>query len=112
MNYRIYCKTTAKSIQSYYLSIDKQSIFLFSQAFRKSNKKVYEKGVYLFDLKKLRKNSSFSVSRTAEKIPAYIHYIEQYFGIDILNKTKQKKYQFNYKLAKLKSLEYAGEWNV
>ena len=87
----IYCETTAKGEQTYYLMADGKRYFLFRQAFRKSNKIIFEQGVCLFDLKKIRKNSSHSVRRTAEKLPPYIRYIEQEYGLCLMENTKRKK---------------------
>ena len=87
----IYCTTTAKGEQSFYLMAQGTKYFLFVQAFRRSNKDIFEQGVSLFDLRKLKKNCSFSVRHTAEKIPAHIRYIEQEYGISVMEMTKRKQ---------------------
>ena len=90
----IYCTTTAKGEQSFYLMEQGTKYFLFVQAFRRSNKEVFEQGISLFDLRKLKKHCSFSVRHTAEKIPAYIRYIEQEYGISVMvTKRKQSNWK-------------------
>ena len=63
----IYCTTTAKGEQSFYLMAQGTKYFLFVQAYRRSNKKVFEQGISLFDIRKLKKHHSYSVRHTAEK---------------------------------------------
>ena len=48
----IYCTTTAKGEQSFYLMEQGTKYFLFVQAYRKSNKEIFEQGISLFDLRK------------------------------------------------------------
>ena len=87
----IYCTTTAKGEQTFYLMAQGTRYFLFAQAFRRSNKDVFERGGSLFDLGKLRKHHSESVRHTATKLPSYIRYIEQEYGISVLEITKHKQ---------------------
>ena len=87
----IYCTTTAKGKQTFYLMAQGKRHYLFEQAYRKSNKKVFAAGVLLNELKKLRKHCSHSVRHTATKIPAQIHYLEQEYGISVMEKTKRKQ---------------------
>ena len=42
--------TVAKGEQAFYLVANGVKYFLFNQAFRRSNKDVFEKGISLFDL--------------------------------------------------------------
>lgn len=86
----IYCTTTAKGEQTFYLTVQGTKYFLFAQAFKRSNKNVFQTGISLFDLKRLKKHHSFSVRHTAEKLPAYIRYVEQEYGVCVTEKTKRK----------------------
>ena len=56
----IYCTTTAKGEQSFYLMTQGTKYFLFAQAFRRSNKDVFEQGISLFELRKLKKMALFA----------------------------------------------------
>ena len=85
----IYCTNTAKGEQTFYLMAQGTKYFLFVQAYRRSNKEVFEQGISLFDLRKLKKHCSYSVRHTATKLPAYIHYIEQEYGISVVAKPRQ-----------------------
>ena len=106
----IYCTTTAKGEQTYYLMAQGTKYFLFVQAYRRSNKEVFEQGISLFDLRKLKKHCSYSVRHTATKLPAYIRYVEQEFGITILELTKRK--QENLKGKKNLTEKYSRNWEV
>ena len=61
------------------------------QAYRRSNKEVFEQGISLYNLRKFKKHCSYSVRHTAEKIPAHIRYIEQEYGISVMEMTKRKQ---------------------
>ena len=87
----IYCTTTAKGEQTFYLMTQGRKYFLFVQAYRRSNKEVFEQGISLYDLRKLKKHCSYSVRHTATKLPAYIRYVEQECGIIVMETTKRKQ---------------------
>ena len=106
----IYCTTTAKGEQTFYLMAQGTKYFLFVQAYRRSNKEVFEQGISLFDLRKLKKHCSYSVRHTAEKIPAHIHYIEQEYGISVMEMTKRK--QSNWKNKKRFVVNNSFDWEV
>ena len=90
----IYCKTTAKGKQTFYLLTQGTKYFLFVQEYRRSNKEVFEQGISLFDLRKLKKHCSYSVRHTVTKLPAYIRYVEQECGISIMEMTKRKQERY------------------
>jgi hypothetical protein len=79
---------------------NRKKYLLFSQNYRKSNKIAYAKGVLISELIKLKKNCSRSVRRTAEKIPAYIRYIEKEHGIVVMESTKRKTNYYKTKTSK------------
>ena len=106
----IYCTTTAKGKQTFYLMAQGIKYFLFVQKKKKSNKKVFEQGISLFDLRKLKKHHSYSVRHTAEKIPAHIRYIEQEYNISVMEMTKCK--QFNWKNKKRFIVNNSFDWEV
>lgn len=87
----IYCTTTAKGKQTFYLMAQGTRYFLFVQDYRRSNKEVFKQGISLFDLRKLKKHCSYSVRHTATKLPAFIRYIEQEYGVCVLEMTKRKQ---------------------
>ena len=106
----IYCTNTAKGQQIFYLMAQGTKYFLFVQAYRRSNKKVFEQGISLFDLRKLKKHHSYSVRHTAEKIPAHIRYIEQEYNITVMEMTKRK--QSNWKNKKRFIVNNSFDWEV
>lgn len=106
----IYCTTTAKGEQTFYLIAQGTKYFLFAQAYRRSNKEVFEQGISLYDLRKVKKHCSYSVRHTAEKIPAHIRYIEQEYGISVMEMTKRK--QSNWKNKKRFIVNNSFDWEV
>ena len=106
----IYCTNTAKGQQIFYLIAQGKKYFLFVQANRRSNKNVFEQGVSLYDLRKFKKHCSYSVRHTAEKIPAHIRYIEQEYGISVMEMTKRK--QSNWKNKKRFVINNSFDWEV
>ncbi len=87
----IYCKPTEKGIHSFYLNNGQNEVFyLFSQAYRKSVEEYYGKGVSIDDAIRYSKaHKDSSITRTMTKIPIYIRYVENEYGVAILNKTKK-----------------------
>ncbi len=100
----IYCTTTAKGEQTFYLMVQGIKRFLFVQAYRKSNKEVFGRGVSIFDLGKLKRHCSYSVRHTAAKLPAYVHYIEQEYGVTVMETTKRKRLSVKHR--KMSACEY------
>ncbi|MBE5824420.1 MAG: hypothetical protein E7308_10165 [Butyrivibrio sp.] len=87
----IYCKPTKKGIHSFYLINEKEEIFLFSQAYRKSVDEYYSKGVLFEDAMRYSKaHRDSAVVRTMSKLPIYLRYIEKERGIAIFNKAKKR----------------------
>jgi hypothetical protein len=87
----IYCVPTQKGIHSFYLVNGNQKFYLFSQKYRKGVQSYYSKGVFLdkaIDFSKARSDSA--VERTMSKIPGYVRYIENAYGIEILEQTKRR----------------------
>lgn len=69
MQAKVFCKTVAKGIQAYYVTVDGNSIYLFQQNYRVSNKEFFSNGVGVHALGKFRNVHSTSVRNTLEKIP-------------------------------------------
>lgn len=89
----IYCRVLEKGEQSFFLCFENKSYFLFSQNYRKTNQIIFRTKVYLSELRKLKKNKSYSVRRVIEKLPTYFRIIEQQKGIKIMNKNKNNFYK-------------------
>lgn len=91
MQTTVFCKTTAKAKQSYFVKVDGKDYFLFQQDFRKSNKKFFQKGVDVNAINDYSCVHSISVRKTLDKLPVYIRYIEKEYNVAIYEKTKQKQ---------------------
>ena len=83
----IYCKTTEKGKQTFYLSFNGKDYFLFTQKYRVSNKDYFSKRVFLDNALNHSMTKSRSVRKTMTKLIPYIRYIEQEYGIVVLRKT-------------------------
>ncbi len=91
MNKKIYCKTTAKGIQSFYVKIGAKSYFLFQQKYYVGVKDFFSNGKQIDDLANACKNVNTAVRRTAEKIPLYLKYIEKEYDVVIFDKRQKRK---------------------
>ena len=91
MKNKIYCKTTGKGQQSYYLTVNGEDYFLFTQKFRRSNKEFFANGVTIDEALNWAGQRSESVIRTMRKLPSYISFVESEYGISVLKKTKKRQ---------------------
>lgn len=91
MSTKIYCKTTAKGVQSYYLTHGKEDYYLFDSAFRKSNKQFFANGRCIDEVLNARRHVSASVQRISTRIIGLVKYIESEYGICILRQTAKKQ---------------------
>ena len=91
MKTTIYCKPTGKGVHSFFMHVGAQEFFLFSQAYRKCVAEYFGKGVYLSEaMKHSRAHFDTAISRTMDKLPAYIKYIEREYDIEVLTRTKKR----------------------
>ena len=91
MRNRIYCETTAKGIQSFYITAGGETHFLFSQNYRRGVKAYFERGVAIDEALNIRRaNGNTAIIHTMEKLPSYIRYIEREYGVEVLRSTARK----------------------
>lgn len=86
----VFCRTTNKGEQSFYLLVDRAEYYLFTQGYRRSNKKYFERGISLEDLYKFSRTNSTSARMTLEKLQKFIPYIEKEYGLVLRNQTRRK----------------------
>ena len=87
----IYCATTSKGIQSFYITANGETHFLFSQNFRRGVKDYFERGVRIDEaINFARAKGNNAVMHTMEKLPSYIRYVEREYGMEVLRKTARK----------------------
>ena len=95
---RIYCRTIDKGV--FYLEIGNDSFYMFSQPYRKSVKEYYRNGVVIgCSFKCSKACGDAAITRTMDKIPKAIRYIEKEYDIVILDQTRRKneqKYKVRY----------------
>lgn len=90
MQVTVFCKTTAKAMQSFFVKVDGRDYFLFQQDFKKSNKEFFHNGVSVNSINRYSGVHSMAVKKTLDKLPSYIHYIEKEYNLAIYEKTKKK----------------------
>ena len=96
----VYCKTTAKGLQSFFVTTNGETYYLFAQNFRQGVKRYFGNGVNITDAIDISKaNHDQALIRTMKKLPKYIKYIEKYYGIAILNRTIRKNNEFRNSIA-------------
>ena len=93
---RVFCKeTTDRNLNrrlNFYVEAGRESHYLFSQSFTKDVYEFYKNGVSLdkpFNHSLANRNKS--ILKVFDKLPSYIRYIEQEYGLTILHKTAKKR---------------------
>ena len=88
----ILCKTVERTRHFFYLIMDGKSYYLFSQSYRYGVHQYFSKGVPLnLALDHTRAKRDKAITRTMEKIPVYIKYLEKEYDITVLDQTQKKK---------------------
>ena len=96
----IYCETTAKGVQSFFINANGETHFLFSQNFRRGVKDYFERGVRIDEaINFKRANGNSAIIHTMEKLPAYIRYVEREYGMEVLRRTARKNQTYKIKSA-------------
>ncbi len=88
---KIYCLTTDKGRQTFYLDACGETHYLFTQDYRHGVKEYFGRGVCVdnaLDISRARNDSA--IIRTMRKLPLYIKYIEKEYGITVLRKTARR----------------------
>ena len=96
MNTRIYCLTTDKEIQSFYLEAEGETHYLFSQQYKRGVKEYFGSGVHIdaaMDFSRARHNAA--ILHTMRKLPSYIKYVEKEYGLEVLRQTARKNAGYN-----------------
>lgn len=94
----VFCRTTNKGEQSFYLVVDKAEYYLFTQNYRKSNKQYFERGIALEDVYDFSGTTSFSTKKTLERLQKFIPYMEKEYGLVLRNQTRRKALKHNQRL--------------
>ena len=97
----IYCEPTQKGVHSFYLVVDGEEYYLFSQNYRKGVQEYFSKGVSLDDSTNYSKaRKDHALMRTMTKLPAYVRYIEKEYEIAVYEQTKKRIRLHEYKTRK------------
>lgn len=87
MTSKIFSKITDNGKHSLYLKANGKEYYLFSQKSYKSACEFYGKELTVDRALDFSASTGRAVSRTMEKLRAYIPYIEKEYGVSVLNKT-------------------------
>ena len=91
MSAKIYCKTTAKGVQKYYLTDGKRNYDLFESSFRKSNRDFFSRGRSIQEVLDAKRHVSASVRRISVRIISMVKYVESEYGVCVFRKTEKKQ---------------------
>ena len=91
MKTNVYCLTTDKGVQSFYLEAFGETHYLFSQNYRRGVKAYFGHGVHIDDAMDFsRAHRDSAILSTMRKLSSHIKYIEKEYGIEVLRKTVRK----------------------
>lgn len=88
---KVYCRTTAKGVQTYYLTAGKEDYYLFDADYRKSNKEFFSQGRYIQELLDAKRHNSTSVRRISTRLINAVRYIESEYAICVFQQTAKKQ---------------------
>lgn len=92
MRTTIYCKRSERGMHNFYLRINGEEFYLFSQNFKKGVQDYFGRGVYLeYACDYSRSKHDTAVMKTMDKIPIFIKYVEKESGILVFEKSKKKQ---------------------
>lgn len=90
MKATVYCKTTARGVQTYYLNDGKRDYYLLKSGYHRSNRDFFSQGRSIQEVVASRKNKSTSVRKARDRLLGAIKYIESEYGLCLLQKTAKK----------------------
>ena len=105
MKTSIYCRTVAKGIQSFYVSIGSNSYYLFDQKYYVGVREHFVGGRGVYELAQSTKHHNFAVRRTENKLYSYLKFAEKEHNIVIFDKRDNQKSK-TYKTTK----DYCSKW--
>ena len=89
---QVYCLAINHGGLDFYLQQDGESYYLFNQRYRSDLHNWFKNGVALSQaLRSVKRGIPTTVANVAEKLPAYIRYIEKEYDITVLEQTRRKK---------------------
>lgn len=84
----IYCQER-NGMHEFYMTLDRNEYYLFSQKYRVGVDKFYRKGVQLDKgIKHGIGRTDYAIHQTMDKVKRHIRYIEKEYNLIILDKTK------------------------
>ncbi|MBO5328778.1 MAG: hypothetical protein J6B04_06365 [Clostridia bacterium] len=90
MKVKVFCKTTEKGKQTFYLTVEGSIYYLFTQDYRVSVKEYFSRGLSVNELFNGTGRRNLAVCKTKEKIINYVKYIEKEFNLCLLKSTEKR----------------------
>ena len=91
MKTKIICREVKSGTLSFYVKADGKEYFLFQQEFKKSVYDYFVNGISVSLASDYSMAHSHTVRKTLDKLPTYLHFIEKEYGVEIYEKTSQRK---------------------
>ena len=91
MTAKIYSRTTAKGVQTYYLTDGKKEYCLIRSNYRKSNMVFFSRARSIGEVLNARRHVSSSVQRISVRLISMVKYIENEQGICVLKQTAKRQ---------------------
>lgn len=91
MKTKVICKELSRGTLTFYAMVSGKEYFLFEQEFKKTVYDYFMNGVNVSVINDYSVAHSHTVRKTLDKLPAYIHYIEKEYDLEIYEKTKDAK---------------------
>ena len=91
MTAKIYCRTTDKGVQTYYLTDGKRDYYLLRTNYRKINTVYFSHGRSIEEVLNARRHISNSVQRISVRLITMVKYVENEQGICVLRQTAKKQ---------------------
>ena len=88
---KIYCTNPEPGQLNFYAEAVGNTYCLFSQPYRSGVERVFSKGIYLTELNNTKFHKyDACVSKTVEKLPAYLRYINKEYDLGLFRNSRKK----------------------
>ncbi len=97
MKATVFCKSTSREVHSFFIVVNSEKYYLFSQSYRKGVQHYFGQGVRLDEATDFsRAHHDAAVMKTMSKLPMYIRYIEKEYDLEILEQTKKRNKRYSH----------------
>lgn len=92
MKTTVYCVEQECGLLDFFLKVDGEKYYIFTQDYKQGIKNYFEKGVSVDKAIKASGKAfrDFGVSKVISKMPSYLRYVEKEQGIKVMKSTKRE----------------------